>query len=200
MEAYGCDIFYDGNSTLAEDVINEHIKKMDDNVIPFEDNTFDVVVNNMVMEHVEDLDTVVREIFRVCKPGGVVLSLFPSQEVLIEGHCGIPIAHRFNGHSMYYWVLLWRGLGFGYNKAGKSRSLWSRNACSYLNQYTHYRSSGTIYSIYRNFFSIEHVEHKWFQHRLRSVGLSFIQHLLPTIIQRFIVRRIASLVFVARKL
>lgn len=41
--------------------------------LPHEDNTFDVVTCVDVLEHVEDVDQVVREIHRVLKPGGTFL-------------------------------------------------------------------------------------------------------------------------------
>ncbi len=44
--------------------------KMDVHEIPFEDNTFNVVFCNHVMEHVEDDIKAMSEIHRVLKPGG----------------------------------------------------------------------------------------------------------------------------------
>ena len=44
--------------------------KMDLHDIPFEDNTFDVVMCNHVLEHVSDYNRCMRELFRVMKPGG----------------------------------------------------------------------------------------------------------------------------------
>jgi len=44
--------------------------KMDVHNIPFEDNMFDVVICNHVLEHVEDDKKVMQEFFRVMKKGG----------------------------------------------------------------------------------------------------------------------------------
>tara|TARA_B110000444_G_C18576053_1_gene471738 strand:- start:28 stop:702 length:675 start_codon:yes stop_codon:yes gene_type:complete len=44
--------------------------KMDVHEIPTKDNTFDVVICNHVLEHVEDDHKVMTEFFRVMKPGG----------------------------------------------------------------------------------------------------------------------------------
>ncbi|WP_258105786.1 class I SAM-dependent methyltransferase [Marinoscillum sp. MHG1-6] len=44
--------------------------KMDIHEIPFEENTFDVVFCNHVLEHVDDDQLAMREMLRVLKPGG----------------------------------------------------------------------------------------------------------------------------------
>ena len=44
--------------------------KMDVHNIPFEKNTFDVVICNHVLEHVQDDHKVMQEFYRVMKPGG----------------------------------------------------------------------------------------------------------------------------------
>lgn len=44
--------------------------KMDVHDIPFDTNSFDAVMCNHVLEHVEDDTKVMREFFRVIKPGG----------------------------------------------------------------------------------------------------------------------------------
>jgi len=44
--------------------------KMDVHDIPFEENSFDVVICNHVLEHVDDSNKVMREFYRVMKPGG----------------------------------------------------------------------------------------------------------------------------------
>lgn len=50
------------------------IVTFDGKIIPFADNYFSTVVSNCVLEHVEDLDILVSEIFRVLKPGGIFLT------------------------------------------------------------------------------------------------------------------------------
>ena len=44
--------------------------KMDVHDIPFKANTFDVVICNHVLEHVEDYQQVLKEFYRVMKPNG----------------------------------------------------------------------------------------------------------------------------------
>lgn len=51
--------------------------------LPFEDQTFDAVVSNQVIEHLYDTDLFLTEAFRVLRPGGVVVT---STENLASWH------------------------------------------------------------------------------------------------------------------
>ncbi len=57
--------------------------KMDVHEIPFDDNTFDVLFCNHVLEHVEDDIAVMKEIRRVMKPGGWAILQSP-QDMNLE--------------------------------------------------------------------------------------------------------------------
>jgi SAM-dependent methyltransferase len=51
--------------------------KMDIQAMPFEDNAFDVVLFNHVLEHIPDDKKAMREILRVMKPGGWAILQVP---------------------------------------------------------------------------------------------------------------------------
>ncbi len=204
VAAFGCDVFYEGGD-YSKYIGNELfesgvIRRMDGGAIPFESASFDVVVNNQVMEHVEHLDRVLAEIHRVLKPGGRVLSLFPDKGVWREGHCGIPFLHWFpkRSRARVYFAAGFRGLGFGYHKNDKSVMRWSRDFCDWLDNWTHYRSKGEIRSAYGRYFrDIRNLEDSWFQMRLgrRKRLVAW----LPASVQGLIVNKLGGLVFVARK-
>ena len=60
-----------GDNYITGDIESPWAKvKMDVHDIPFEENTFDVVFCNHVLEHVEDDIKVLKEFYRVLKPGG----------------------------------------------------------------------------------------------------------------------------------
>ena len=60
---------------------------------PYEASTFDLIVSNQVLEHVQDHALAFRQIRRCLKPGGVSFHLFPLREVVYEGHAHMPIVH-----------------------------------------------------------------------------------------------------------
>jgi len=205
VDGFGCDVFYEGGDS-SKDIdpvlLGSVIKRMEgkDCAIPFDSASFDFVINNQVMEHVEDLDGVLAEIERVLKPGGMVLSLFPDRSVWREGHCGIPFLHWFpkSTHPRVYYAITLRILGLGYHKGNKSAMRWSQDFCEWLDRWTYYRTRQEIYSMYdRHFCDIKHLEDSWLQLRLgrRKIIVAW----LPTPIQRVIVRKLGGLVFVARK-
>ncbi|MDQ2683449.1 MAG: class I SAM-dependent methyltransferase, partial [Chloroflexota bacterium] len=129
----GADVFYE---TTAErdtralaDFMGKSVFEIVDGRIPFDDETFDVVLNNQVMEHVDDLDGVLREIHRVLKPGGQVLSLFPPRDVWREPHIGIPFSQRFprDSKSRYIYTRALRTLGIGdTGKSPHDPGAWTR--------------------------------------------------------------------------
>ena len=203
-DAYGCDMFESGNrfeqvpSCLTESGV---VRRMKGNTIPFPSVSFDLVINNQVMEHVADLETALMEIHRVLKPGGIVLSLFPDKGVWREGHCGVPFLHWFRKgtSARIYYAAVWRLAGFGYHKADKTVMDWCNDFCHYLDEQTFYRRRDEIGSSYREyFFDLKHIEDCWVRMRLGS-RLRFLAALLPSSLQKLIVTKLAGMVFTVRK-
>lgn len=204
INAYGCDVFYEGGDSSRE-IDAAHldggiIKRMEGNSIPFDSESFDIIINNQVMEHVENLGSVLAEIQRVLKPGGVVLSLFPDKGVWREGHCGIPFLHWFpkGSHPRIYYAAAFRFLGFGYHKGNKSVMRWSKDFCEWLDKWTYYRSRKKIDATYCKYFcDVQHIEDYWLQVRLG--GRNTIVKWLPATIQKLVVGKLAGVVFTAHK-
>ena len=195
--AFGCEAFYGGGSSPIPADLRSFVFAMESKSIPFPPATFDIVINNQVMEHVEDLDAALSEIHRVLKPGGTLLSLFPDKSVWHEGHCGVPFLHWFSNRSTWriYYALLWRSIGVGYFTEGKSRLEWSKQFCAWLDQWTVYRGYDEIAVAYAKYFSaMEHLEEQWLESRVGSVARP-----IPTRLKRFFVRKMAGMVFTCTK-
>jgi SAM-dependent methyltransferase len=198
LAAFGCDSFFEGEN-YENDVpaqLRGVISRIEAGRIAFPDCSFDVVMSNMVMEHVEDLEQVLAEIHRVLKPGGTVLSLFPDRGVWIESHCRIPFLHRFGKGTrlrVHYAAAL-SALGIGARDAAKESALpWARRICAWLDQWTHYRSRRQIHSAFsKHFTDIRHIEEDWLAAR-------FGKKPLPVFLQRYLVRRIGATAFTCVK-
>ena len=145
------------------------IHEIHDGILPFADASFGLVVNNQVMEHVEDLDAVLREIHRVLVPGGLVLSLFPSRDVFREGHIGIPFSHWFRPGSrlrfLYTWAL--RAMGFGtWKEQAPTARQWAFDKLRWIDLYTRYRTRREIFATYGRYFRNEARELDYIRYRL----------------------------------
>jgi SAM-dependent methyltransferase len=173
LEIFGSDVFYGGSQSKAEaeasGLFGDVIRDMSGGAIPFPDGSFDLVTNNQVMEHVEDLDATLREIHRVLQPGGRVLSVFPSQDVWREGHIGIPFSHWFRRGSRvrfwYTWALRSAGLGTWKEQAPTARQ-WAIDKLEWIDRWTRYRSRREIFSTYHRYFRNELRERDYIRYRL----------------------------------
>lgn len=207
----GADVYYGGSTTRAEaeqsGLLGTAIREIHDGRIDFPEAAFDLVVNNQVMEHVEDLDAVLAEIHRVLKPGGTLLSIFPSRDVFREGHIGIPFAHRLPRGSrlrfLYTWALRSLGLGTWKQEAPTCRQ-WALDKLAWIDAYTHYRSRRDIFASFQRYFVNELRECDYIRFRLLDrPGREAMARIasLPIVapMARAIFRKLAFLVIVSRK-
>jgi len=95
---------------------NERIKmiKSEENW-PFENESFDIVVSNQVLEHVWNHDHFFKENHRVLSKTGFSVHLFPLKEILIDGHVFLPKVHQLKS-----WDAIYRKVKF-YSKFGLGR-------------------------------------------------------------------------------
>ncbi|HEX8476173.1 MAG TPA: class I SAM-dependent methyltransferase [Pyrinomonadaceae bacterium] len=93
---------------------HQHLVAASATAIPFPDHSFNTVVANCVIEHIPDLHTTLREIFRVLRPGGRFLFGVPSHrfgEMLLVStllhslkltRLSRAYGDWFNGHSLHF--------------------------------------------------------------------------------------------------
>lgn len=211
LEMWGADVYY-GGSTTREDaaragLLGSAIREIRDGRLEYGDGYFDLVTNNQVMEHVESLDATLREIHRVLKPGGELLSIFPSRDVFREGHIGIPFAHWFPKGSrvrlLYAWTL--RSLGMGtWKDQAPARRQWAEDKLRWIDEYTRYRSRREIRSSYERYFTSEFREVDYIRFRLLDrPGRAFLARLLDLPLApaaaAAVFRKLAFLVILSRK-
>jgi SAM-dependent methyltransferase len=186
-------------------LLGVHVHEVRDAHQPFDDDTFDVVCSNMVFEHLPEIDPVLAEIRRVLKPGGTFLNIFPSLEVVREGHCGIPLSHRLNRWPSVQtkYLFAWRRLGFGYLKGQRTHKDWAAHFSSYLRNETAYRPWREIRAAYfRNGFTqVSRHEDDYAAFRLRSRHPSAAAVATAPVTRWFtkrLVRRLATMVVSAQ--
>jgi SAM-dependent methyltransferase len=207
LDIYGTDVFYEGAETRPPD--HDAIREMNGGRIPFPDEYFDLVINNQVMEHVEDLDTVLREIARVLKPGGAALSVFPSIDVWREGHIGIPFSHWFRPGSRirFYYTWLLRSLGAGtWKEQAPTARQWAIDKLEWIDRWTRYRTRADIFHTYNNYFTSQLREVDYIRYRLLD-SPSGMRRLLANVsgwpvfrqLAMAVFRKLAFLVIVSRK-
>lgn len=81
---------------------------------PFENEFFDFVVSNQVMEHVWDHHQFFNQQNRVLAEKGFSHHIFPVKEVIVDGHVFLPAVHKQNSwDAIYRKVKFYTRLGFG---------------------------------------------------------------------------------------
>lgn len=74
INCYGCDTFPDYQIKEIRSYVDSVVfKKIENNVLPFADNSFDLVFSMDVIEHVENDIKFIKENIRVCRKGGEII-------------------------------------------------------------------------------------------------------------------------------
>ena len=210
LNMFGVEAFYAGGNTresiAAKGYLGNIVRELEDGAIPFPDGSFKLVVANQVFEHVPDLKPVLREIHRVLTPGGKLFCIFPSRDVIREGHCGVPMVHWFGKDNplRFPYMYFFRCLGMGHNKFSKSRSEWTRDMLAWLDSFTFYQPLDSIRSLFdAQFVSSRHIEEDFLHFRLLHKGLKTIAaaSLHPALApgSRLICRKLGGLVMISEK-
>jgi SAM-dependent methyltransferase len=153
-DAYGVDIRWPGHATgdleASELGRQGRLRYYDEGgLLPFDYDTFDVIVSDQVFEHVVPLEASLREIERVVRPGGVTYHHFPSKAVLREGHIGIPLAHRLPpGRLRLAYTTALRRAGLGTFKDKRPAREWAIEKLEWIDRWTVYRPASEIHAVF----------------------------------------------------
>lgn len=183
IDAYGAETFYDGARPEDLELIRKHdpestfVRSITDGKLAFPDGFFDLIVANQVFEHIHDLDAVARELRRVLKPGGSILSIFPIRSVVREPHLWVPFIHRMpkgRFRRAYYRLTRTfskraRSIDWGTGPAAIDKAFW------FMDTHTCYRDIRQIREIFAPLFAIQFIEPNWLAFRLPR--LAKLKHL-----------------------
>jgi len=119
---------------------------------PYKDNFFDVIISNQVLEHIQNHDAFFSEIYRTLREDGYSVHLFPLSHYLYEGHLRLPGVHKIKNYDILYkciYHLSRFGLGKYHLQKASHISLgeWSEQHADYLNYFTNYLSYDTMLSV-----------------------------------------------------
>ena len=122
---------------------------------PFENEYFDLIISNQVLEHVDDHEQIFSESNRVLKDGGICVHLFPLKNYIYEAHVNLPYSHRISNHKLSKtYIKIMNYLGFGTYKRVKEQynSLddYSEETMRYLHKYTNYLTKRQLYNCAKN--------------------------------------------------
>lgn len=111
---------------------------------PFEPQSFDLVLSNQVLEHVQDHARFFAESHRVLRPQAHAIHLFPLAHYVYEGHLHLPWVHRIGSHDLRVaYIQLLSRLGLGKYRAHRRDSAvslveFSERHADYIAFWTHY--------------------------------------------------------------
>ena len=193
---YGVDVYSRMNKKIEEHVDNyssDIFSSIDDNgCVPYEDCYFDLVVSNQVFEHIQEFDTPIAEINRILKPNGKFIILFPTREVIIEGHCGIPFMHLFiNHYKLQYFITYLFGLVKFCIRKDNNLNIreWVVNRINYVNLYTFYLPRNLAMSKLKEKFEVDcNLSHDLFlwKYGNKYKPLRFIPWFIIDIMMRYV--------------
>ncbi len=121
FRAYGCDFQFKRGRCTAELANSGCISLIESAPyrLPYPDASFDIVVTNQVMEHVQDYPATLTEMRRVLKPDGIALHIFPARGMPLEPHVHVPLATVIRAR---WWLAIWALLGI--RKPGQEKMSW----------------------------------------------------------------------------
>jgi ubiquinone/menaquinone biosynthesis C-methylase UbiE len=156
-DAFGCDLQFKDGPHLASLATSQRLRLIasDPYHLPFENESFELVLSEQVFDHVQDYDSTLAELKRVLCPGGVSLHIFPPRYTIIEPHVHIPLATLVQCHT---WILVWTTLGIrqtGQETATARQAALDETA--YLKSSTNYLSTKEIINHVAQHFE----EHRW---------------------------------------
>ncbi len=83
---------------------NATFRQLTDSGLPFPNNTFDGAFVNEVLEHVENEQTALSEIYRVLRDSGYVIVISPNRWFPIDGHAAHIAGHTYSPVVLIPWL------------------------------------------------------------------------------------------------
>jgi ubiquinone/menaquinone biosynthesis C-methylase UbiE len=190
-QAFGCDLQFKNDKKVDTGSMERNgiVRLIDKKnyAVPFDDNTFDLILSDQVFEHVQDYPQALSEMARVLKPDGMCLHIFPSRYTPIEPHVYVPLASIIQS---YWWLYCWALVGIRNEEQQEATAgETARLNLTYLKNNTNYLPKRAIrsqfMSHFRNVIFCENTFLKYSRRRKYLWPLSRLLALLPSIYSTF---------------
>lgn len=109
-EIIGVDIIDARKSTVGY-----RFKKINNTILPFENNFFDIVISNQILEHVKNQKEHIDEIYRILKKDGVCYFTTPNKFWIIESHYKLPFLSMLPKNLANSYLKIFRKDAIPYN-------------------------------------------------------------------------------------
>lgn len=170
-----------------------------ENSTSYPSSFFDAVISYQVLEHVEDLDSAAREMYRIMKPGGVSIHLYPAHHRLVEGHLRMPLVHWLpKSGTRRRMIRLYTLLGV----EPHWKELSSMRASEKAERYFLYSVNKTFYRPprkVRQIFDDVGFESSFESHKHERVVRAGLHKIVPRPLLAWLLTNFGGCVFVARK-
>lgn len=170
-----------------------------DNSTDYPSSFFAAVISYQVLEHVEDLDSAAREMYRIMEPGGVSIHLYPAHHRFVEGHLHMPLVHWLpKSGSRRRMIQLYTLLGV----EPHWKQFASLSAREKADRYFLYSVKKTFYRAprqVREIFDAVGFESTFESHKHERVVRAGLDKVVPSPLLAWLLTSFGGCVFVARK-
>jgi SAM-dependent methyltransferase len=193
-DAFGADIddFWEekiADFTDRELFDQQRIKIIqNDSTVDFPKYYFDVLICDMVVEHVVDKDCLFKAMRNLLKPGGVIYFFFPVKEGIREAHIKQFFIHWLpKGKIRYMIAIVQRKLNIGKDNSGMPADEYVKMKLDGIDSNTHYEWYATTRRRLEKLFKIEEIEADFITQRLAEKGMGLLISLVKIPILKVII-------------
>ena len=159
--------------------------------LPFADARFDIITSNQVFEHIAHKPPVIAELARVLQPGGWLIAIFPTLDIVLEPHLKAPLIHRLRqgGGAQRAVLEVSHRLGLA-SRHPPGRAAWVAHATQSLANDMFYVRDREVPGVFAPYFSLagraepEFLRDRLAQSRLRRLTPLFTNRTLAPLLRR----------------